>query len=423
MLSSASSLKWAWFSALTCFTLAATTGAILRFGMLYGLPEGLFLHNVRHAHSHLMYFGWATPALMALIASNLPRLTGRPNSILIQRLLRLVFAVALLAYLAFLAYGYQPAPVGKLRIPLSTIGAGLNVLVWYGFVIYYWRATRGAARYLSLRLWDAALAFLILSSMGAWGIALSTVAGISTPLLSLGLTHLFLDLFADGWFLLAILGAAFLGVPAKGSARLTQFGENLIVIGLPLTFLLSLPANSLPIPVSILASLSAFLAASGLLVLLTVLVRALRQVDDQAQRWLWTFAAFFLTLKALAFLVVALPEGAEWSTRMGLRISYLHWLLLGGVTVGLFAAARRNWGSDAAPAWGALLVVITILLLSLVPITRLWPSSWGGRWTLVMASWATLGPIVVSCFVLARAVINRRKDVASSLAGQLTTRI
>ena len=34
-----------------------------------GLPGGLAYVNVRHAHSHLMFFGWVTPALMGLIAA------------------------------------------------------------------------------------------------------------------------------------------------------------------------------------------------------------------------------------------------------------------------------------------------------------------------------------------------------------------
>jgi hypothetical protein len=58
---------WVWLTALGIFILAASTGAFMRFAMILGFPFGLMFTNVRHAHSHLMYFGWVTPALMGLI--------------------------------------------------------------------------------------------------------------------------------------------------------------------------------------------------------------------------------------------------------------------------------------------------------------------------------------------------------------------
>jgi len=43
--------------ALFAFAVAATTGVLLRFGLLYGLPSWAANYTaVRHAHSHLLYF-------------------------------------------------------------------------------------------------------------------------------------------------------------------------------------------------------------------------------------------------------------------------------------------------------------------------------------------------------------------------------
>src|SRR5690606_41698660 len=52
--------------ALASFTLAGLTGAGLRFGLQYGFPWALNYADVRHAHSHLMFFAWVTPAAMLL---------------------------------------------------------------------------------------------------------------------------------------------------------------------------------------------------------------------------------------------------------------------------------------------------------------------------------------------------------------------
>lgn len=411
----APALSWAWRLALVCFIIAASTGALLRFSMLYGAPWNLALQNLRHAHSHLMYFGWATPALMALILAGLPQMTGRVPGARAHVLLAATFAAALLAYPAFLLFGYRPAPVGSAQLPLATMAAGLNILAWYAFIFYYWRFTRGVARYLPIRLWDAALAFLFLSSLGAWGLAISTIAGIESPVVASALTHLFLDLFADGWFLLATLGLAFYALPTAATSKGAVVGENLLVAGLPLTFLLSVSTGALPPTVRALVGLSAIVAGSGLIALLYALLGALRAAPSRSQRWLWGTAIFFLAVKALAFLVVSTPAGAQWSLNMSLRISYLHWLLLGGITVGLLAAARRQWGAYAVAFWRLFLFSIIILLVSLLPLTRLWPPPLSGRWALEAAAWVALGPVLGAIFVLLRSRPSQKKRLLSGV--------
>lgn len=398
-------LHWAWIAALGCFVLAGATGSLLRFGMLHGYPAGLQMANVRHAHSHLMYFGWVTPALMALIATSLPKLTGSERPAGFRAVIGATFVAALLAYGPFLFFGYRPVTVGDAQLPLSMIGASLNMVVWYGFVYLYVRATRGVPRHHPLRLWDAALGFLVLASLGAWGLAASTLLGLRDPLWSLALTHLFLDLFADGWFVLALLGLAYAAIPRAAAHPAAVWGENLLVIGLPLTFLLSLPNGALPSGVRALAGLAGVLVAGGLLANLWALWPAARRQGKGA----WLVPLFFLGVKAVAELGISFPAGAQWASRMALRVSYLHWLLLGFVTLGLTAAALEAWGRRATFGRRAFTLTVLLLLASLLPLTRLWPAGWGGRWALEAASWATLGPVVVASVMLARSLRGGRK--------------
>ncbi|MCA9929911.1 MAG: hypothetical protein KC419_15615, partial [Anaerolineales bacterium] len=137
--------RWVWLAALGCFVLAGSTGILLRFGMLLGFPYGLQYANVRHAHSHLMYFGWVTLAAMGLMAAWLPELTGRPFSPHRSRLFKwsliLILLLSLAAYVPFLLFGYRSAVVGTVRLPLSTIAAGLNMVAWYWFGWLYWQET------------------------------------------------------------------------------------------------------------------------------------------------------------------------------------------------------------------------------------------------------------------------------------------
>jgi len=384
-------LRRAWLAALFCFVVAGATGSLLRFGMLGGFPAGLQLLNVRHAHSHLMYFGWVTPALMALIAARLPA----PPSRGLPRLLAAIIAASLAAYVSFLLTGYRPVNIGGSSLPTSTILAGLNVLLWYGFVAIYRRMARGLPRYPWLRLWDAALGFLVLSSLGAWGLALSNVLGLEDPIWSLALTHLFLDIFADGWFVLALLGLAYAALPDAATRRAARWGETLLVAGLPLTFLLSLPAGSVPGAVRWLVGGAALLVGAGLLANVWALLPA---AWEKGRLWLVPLA--FLSLKAVAELVMSVPAGAAWAGSMALRIPYLHWLLLGFVTLGVIAAAEQRWGRRAVSARPWMVGAVILLELSLMPLTLLWPPSWGTAWALQIAAWASLGPVLVALVML-----------------------
>jgi hypothetical protein len=247
-----------------------------------------------------------------------------------------------------------------------------------------------------LRLWDASLAFLFFASLGAWGVAAVSFLGVREPLWSLAFTRLFLDLFADGWFVLAVLGLLFVTRPTRAQRTTATWGETLLIIGLPLTFLIGLPAGALPSAVRWLAGISGAGVAAGLLLLLAAV---LPSVWERAHRR-WILPLAFLALKAVVLLVMSFPGGAAWASQMGLRLSYLHWLLLGYVTLGLFAATVERWSLPWTRLHGWFAAAVLLLLATLLPLTRLWPTAWGGRWTLTLAAWGALGPVVVVLILL-----------------------
>ena len=396
-------LPWIWLAALGCFVIAGSTGSLLRFGLLSGLPAGLHLINVRHAHSHLMYFGWVTPALMALIVAWLPRLTGRKLSPRFQWVMGATIMFALLAYVMFIQYGYQSAELDGRSLPLSVFAATFNVLAWYAYAFLYYRATRGVSRSRPLRFWDAALIFMVLASFGAWGVAVVSRLGITDPFWSQAMTHLFLDLFSEGWFVLAALGLIYAVHPAR-SERAAHWGEQLIVIGLPVLFLLALPVNLVPAGLRAIAGVGGLLVAAGLLLTVAALWPAV------PGSWTgWRAPLALLALKALLGLGMVLPVTARWAQQNGLRIFYLHVLLLGFVTLGLVVAAREVWGRAAVPGQRWLVVTVLLLLSSLVPMTGLWPAAWSGRWALQVAAWVSLGPVIVVTAMLIALLVRERK--------------
>jgi hypothetical protein len=398
-------IPWIWPAALALFVLAGLTGSLLRYGQLQGLPTGLYLVNVRHAHSHLMYFGWATPALMGVIAAWLPRLIGRPISRRFQWAMGATMIAALLAYVPFLLFGYQSAEIGGSRLPISVLAATLNVLAWYVYAFLYFKATWGVTRVRPLRFWDAALIFIILASFGAWGVAVVTRLGVEDPFWSVAMTHLFLDLFSEGWFVLATLGLVY-AAHQPASEKAARWGEQLIVIGLPVLFLLAMPVNLVPGGLRAIAGIGGLLVGTGLLLSVGALWS-----NISAGVAGWRVPLALLALKAVIGLGMVLPVTARWAQQNGLRIFYLHALLLGFITLGLVVAAREMWGKAAVVGQRWLVAAVLILLLFLLPLTGIWPVALSGRWALQAAVVISFGPVLVVASMLLRVLFGGRQQV------------
>lgn len=386
-------LRWAWRGALAFFVLAALTGAFFRFAVAQGALFGFDLGNVRHAHSHAMYFGWGTPALMALVARQLPRLGARPVRGA-GAAIGVAFATALLAYPPFLFFGYSVAVVGEARLPLSMMAAGVNVIAWYAFAGLYLRARRGTPASLPLRLLDLSLVFLLLATGGAWGITLLQPLDVEAPALSAAFIHVFLDLFSEGWFVLGVLGLVAAEVGLAG--RRAAWGVRLLAAGLPFTFALGMAPSLVP-------PLFAGLARGGGALVGVGTLLVVGELWVRAPRGLWRFALACLATKALAEVAVSVMPGTGWGSHPQLRILYLHLMLLGFVSVGLVAAARSEWGGAATRGRRAFAAAVAALLLSLVPLTPVWPAPWRGRWAFAAAALFALGPALVVLHMLASA--------------------
>ncbi|MDT0631568.1 hypothetical protein [Rubrivirga litoralis] len=177
--------------------------------------------NVRHAHSHLHVLRVGHAGAVRARRPAAARLDGRvtPRAGPVGAA---TFALALLAYPAFLLFGYAPAEVGGSRLPLGVMAAELNVLAWYVFVAFYRPARRGAPPSPVLRLFDLAVFFLVLATLGAWGLPVLQATGVGGAALKTALTHLFLDAFSEGWFVFGVLGLA----AAEAGGTVGRAGRN-----------------------------------------------------------------------------------------------------------------------------------------------------------------------------------------------------
>jgi len=382
---------WVWWGSLLLFCVAAATGAAFRFKMAYGGLDAVSLGNIRHAHSHLMYMGWATPALMGLIWAVLPAEATKAYSRPFRGLLGATFAAALLCYPLFLLYGYSPVQVGPVRMPIAAAASGLNILCWYAFVGLYVAGTWGLPRTGPLRIWDVALSLLTLSTLGAWGVGLLHGLDVHNPIWTTASIHFYLDLFSEGWFVLGLLGVM---VRLFGEERDRLWTRPLVLVtcGLPASVLLALPSAYLAGTVEIAGRLGAGLVGLGVLLFVRRLYRPVRTANAG---WLWGLPLLALGLKAAGQLAVALLPVLWPGDHNGLRILYLHLMLLGFVSMGLVAGARVVWKGASVRGSAAFYGAVVLVLGSLVVL--IWP---GGGVVRRIAAWAALLPLLAAGLLL-----------------------
>ena len=111
-----------------------------------------------------------------------------------------------------------------------------------------------------------------------------------------------------------------------------------------------------------------------------------------------------LTLKAVGQFVVAVVPEMNRAALYALRILYLHLMLIGFVTLGLFAAAEAAFNEIGSTSLVAMVVAVAILLAALVPLTPLWPSTLTGAW--VLAAIAALCPVLAGVYVLGKVLLG-----------------
>ena len=323
--------------ALAALTIAAWTGVIMRFGLVRGFPA--WAQNyvaVRHAHSHLMYFGWVTLGMMALIWMAMPRLTRRALPRAVGWQMAATAGAALLSFPAFWANGYGLTTVGPAQLPLGSMAAALNVLTWYAFIALYVRATWSTReRALPLRLWEGAVALLALSTVGVIGLALLVARGTGAMALYQLFLHLFLDLFGVGWFTLALLGVLWTQFDAQTrSPRALPAGA--LALALIPTFLLGM-SPALVGPALFWVAALANVAAAGMLARHWVALWR----GGTALSALERFALICLGVHLAVAMVLLWPGLWRWAGGTQLRVFYLHNFLLGWVSSGLLGVLLR----------------------------------------------------------------------------------
>lgn len=385
-----------WIAALAAFILAGITGAVFRSGLAIGFTTGLDLENIRHAHSHLMMFSWVTPVLFLLIGRSVARTPEEHTRF--RRTAWWALGLGILSYPLFLTYGYGLARIGQSELPLAAMASGLNMLVWYVFVGLYAGATRGVERDRALRMWDTAATFLVLASLGAWGISVVTMAGVESMRWPVALTHLFLEYFTLGWLVAAVVGLWYgrsdRAVSAAESGALFRVALVLFLVSTAFSHIAGMPRSLVPDGLVLPARVAG--AMVGLSLILFVLDSAGRPVcAGHVSRWMALALGVGLS-------IFSMMPGRWWADVHPLRIMYVHLVLLGVVSTALVGAVARSSGNG----WSVWIfhAAVVGLLATLVPTTHFWPAAWRGAWVYDALFAGALLPVASVAIVMAHLV-------------------
>lgn len=354
-----------WLWSLGFFGLAVLTGFLFRLGMIVSLPGGLSLTNIRHAHSHLMFFNWVTPIPMAFIARYMVRdvpSAARP----FKQCIYSVMAIGAASYPFFLFFGYRSVQIGGTDFPVSVVLSGLVMIGWYVFTGIYLNHRSRSPERLPRLFYDASLLMLTVSSLGAWGVAVLQFAGVEQPLLPTAMTHFFLTVFTEGWCVLITLGILY----EYSGIDLSPFSQQWLVapilLGAPLMFPFGIMEGLLTPALLVTTRVGAFLVSTGLILNLYLLRKQIGQ-----PYWRWVMG--LLLLKIVMQLGAAALPSSIWLGEHGLRILYIHVLLLGFVSLTFFSARQSLYHSGPNTSLKWINAAILLVLISLVMISGWWP--------------------------------------------------
>ncbi len=380
---------WRW--SLACFILAAATGVFMRFGLVHGFPGDLLFGDVRHAHSHLMFFGWGTPVLMLLLL----RFAGDTGSRAARLLLGYTLAIALASFLPFLLSGYRLLPLFGRELPVSMMTAGLSGLAWLGFLVLYLQRSRSGKPSAPRAYFGAASLLLLVSAIGVGALAVVGIQGGTQQLIN-ALAIFYVETFAEGWFGIALIGVAYRLLPRVKSGKAATGGLAFLATGLVLRSTADVFAKIGFDSLEPLVHFGSAAAGAGLLLTLAPLWPVLRSLPPSP----WHLSLLLLAAKGVFDLLLAVPELSALSDALGLRVFYLHAFLLGAVSIGLIAAARSLWGRAAFSLPWLFSGTVLLMLGALLPISGAWPSAWAGRWAFELAAWTSAGPVLVALIAL-----------------------
>jgi hypothetical protein len=313
-------LKWLRLS-LISLLVVALLGVVLRYKIAFALP---FIHqkHLLHAHSHFAFSGWITQILMVLMVGYLSKVANINAFIRYKTILRSNIVLAYGMLVVFALQGYS-----SIAVLLSTS----SIILGYWFAIVYIRDLRKyQINTLTARSFKAALLFSVISSAGAFALALMMINEVIHQNWYLLAEYFYLHFQYNGWFFFACLGLllGMLGVNRIPNAA-TIF--NVFMVACVPTYFLS--ALWLPLPtwlyiLIVIATVAQLFAGLWLLINVRLSLKT-NTYFSIAGKWIIGLSGIAFSLKLFLQAGSTIPALSQFA--FGFRpivIGYLHLVLL-----------------------------------------------------------------------------------------------
>ncbi|MBO6795305.1 MAG: hypothetical protein JJ895_15470 [Balneolaceae bacterium] len=379
--------------AIAFFILAGITGVLFRMGMLGADIFGLSLQNIRHAHSHLMFFGWAG-FLPLIIASNAQsHAASKKWTVLQQRAIWAIVVLSPITFFFFLLWGYHPVAIGEAQLPLAAILSSFVMIAWYAFAFGYWRSKPEKSK--PFQSWfSVALLMLIVSSLGAWGVGALQFFDIENILIPKAMTHFFLGTFTEGWVVLIVMGLIVRALKLQSSDFFLSQStlQTMIAFGAPITFAFGMPNSMLTNELLWSARIGGMISSAAILIFC---FGALKSVWRTNSIWLWPVV--LLGTKALIVLITSLFPNELWLSDHNLRILYLHILLLGAFTIAGFGWMHSHFNTTRQ-SFNLIVYSCLAVLISLVLPTNVVPTPMKGLWVFYVITLVAIFPVISAMY-------------------------
>ncbi|HUH50711.1 MAG TPA: hypothetical protein VLZ11_01250 [Flavobacterium sp.] len=350
---------WLKFSLVNLF-LVALLGSLLRYKIGFPFPA-LEFKNLLHSHSHFAFAGWITHTIMVLMIYFLQQ---NSNAVKLTK-----YSWYLMANL-FTAYGMMVAFILQSYAFWSILFSTLSIFISYGFSYAYYKDLKTIQNKPIVKKWfSGALFFLVISSIGTFGLAYMTATKNIVQSYQLGSIYFYLHFQYNGWFFFACM-ALLLNSLKLGAGQIKLFSKVYLwfftscLVG----YFLSILWVDLPWWVIVIAILFAVIQFVVWIIMLVSLLRHNKsQFQDKALflKNILRFVVLCATLKFVLQILSTLPSLS--SLAFGFRtlaIGYLHLVLLAVISLYLlyYIYANRLMSINTLIKWGLISFAIGVFL-------------------------------------------------------------
>lgn len=343
--------------------LVGILGLLLRYLFIDSIP-GLNFGYLLHAHSHLAMLGWVFNMLFIAMVS-----AFIPEKVKSYKLLFILLQISVLGML--FSFPFQ----GYAAISISFSSFHIFLSWWFAFK-FYRDSNETVSLALSLVRWS--LFFMIISSIGPFGLGASMSQGLAGTDLYQLFIYFYLHFQYNAWFSLAIFGLFFHWLQQyqiQFSMKDAMKFKNSMIISCFLSYSLSTLWMQPDTWVYGIGFISAILLLISLVYFIIILKQSKIALQKHFTKAVWNllgFSFFAFCIKILLQAASAFPYVADLAYKArNFTIGYLHIVFLGFVSVFLIAyylhSQEKPISKNAIRAiwlflWGFIISEIVIFL-------------------------------------------------------------